>query len=472
MIIAKQLRLLIASAACVSMLMYGCTDKWDDRTELTDPNLRGNIYTHIAADPDLTEFSKLLQKGGFDKVLASSKTYTVWAPDNAAMANIDPEIVNDTAALRNFLENHISLSAFSTGANTDTITVRTLNGKRHYFIGSRIADVNLKKSNVYAANGLIHIVDKALLPKKNIWEFITSEESGSTQQAAFLSALSEIGIFPQDSLYTNTDDPLQDNEFLRNVYNLSNENKKFTYFLISDEGLTSEMNKLLPYFNLPSADLDSSQNLAKYYVLRDMAFEGVYTPNQLPNMLVSKFGVQVPIDKDNLSEPIQLSNGIVYKVNSIAVPLTNRLVTTIVEGEEPYAFSQADKRNNTFYRERKDPAGSYFQDIMIQNHGIAQFKIFYRPVNMYSTTYKVYWRAVNDIQTNVFQQRLNMGITANSPAFPYTNVELKNYDEVYLGEYTLASFGNLYMSLVAANTASNGANTLTLDYIKLVPQVK
>ncbi|HJY23473.1 MAG TPA: hypothetical protein VJ279_11330, partial [Hanamia sp.] len=56
--------------------------------------------------------------------------------------------------------------------------------------------------------------------------------------------------------------------------------------------------------------------------------------------------------------------------------------------------------------------------------------------------------------------------------FPYTNVELNNYNEVYIGDFTLPELRDINMTLIAANSGTNGNNTLTLDYIKLVPVIK
>ena len=119
---------------------------------------------------------------------------------------------------------------------------------------------------------------------------------------------------------------------------------------------------------------------------------------------------------------------------------------------------------------------------MSQNSTVSTFLINYKAADLYSTTYKVYWRAINDVQTNVFQQRLLIGtvirdnviyVNESIKAFPYTNVEVKNYNEVYLGDFNLSQAGNIDMiSLMAFNTTTNGNNSLTLDYLKFVPVVK
>ena len=86
---------------------------------------------------------------------------------------------------------------------------------------------------------------------------------------------------------------------------------------------------------------------------------------------------------------------------------------------------------------------------------------------MYSTRYHVYWVAVNDIQTTTFSQRIAMD--SSTTTFPYTVVPLKNYNEVYLGDWTTTTYSSHEIWLINTNSTTSGANTLDLDYIKLLP---
>jgi hypothetical protein len=61
MIIEKKLRIILYMA-CLSAMMYGCTKKWDVRTDVTDPNLQGNLFERLSQNTDLSEFNKLLVK--------------------------------------------------------------------------------------------------------------------------------------------------------------------------------------------------------------------------------------------------------------------------------------------------------------------------------------------------------------------------------------------------------------------------
>lgn len=457
--------------------MYSCTRKWDLHNEITDPVIKDNLFEQLSKNTEVSEFGKLLVKSGYDKILESSKSFTVFAPNNAAIANMDPEIITDTARLNNFIANHIALTAYRTDAAVDSLSIRMLNGKNILFLKTNIGDANITLPNKIAANGIYHVISGIVKPKFNLWQFL-SANAGTYQQAAFIEALDAIHIYPNG--LPDVGQPLLDNEFIKETYNIKDESKKFTLFLMQNSAFETEASKLLPYFT--RSGVDTTHFLAKHYTIRDLIFNGEYKQSELPDTLVSKFGVKVGINPTNIVERVSLSNGVIYIMRDLSVNLKERLVTSVVEGEQPRVFIPGDKRGNIYYREKIDPFNVLFHDLMVQNHGIPLFEVGYITPVLYSTKYKVYWRAVNDIQTNVFQQRLMVGgvkdakgaVISSIAFYPYTNVNIANYNEVYLGEFSLNIAGNIPLALIAANSnsTSSGVNTLSLDYVKLVPIIK
>lgn len=474
---------LFASITLVAAV--SCSDPWEDRSNTIDNNLKQTLSERIKNTSETSEFGKLLAETGFDNELSNSKTYTVWAPTNDAMGQVDPAFLSDLASKRLFVQNHIALTAFSSVSEKDTVTVQMLSNKYLEFKnGTVMADANVVTADQYAANGLFHIINKALEPKSNIWQYLKSK-IGSNAMSTYLSTLDEFNLYRSDSIAKTNEfhefyaDSLT-NSFLTNVYNLNNEKNKYTFFLLEDDAYSSEVQKLEPY--LTKSNADSTTTYASYFTVRDFAFHKAIAREKLSETLfVSRFGVEVSIDESKIVEEVQLSNGIVYVMSALDVPLEKRLLTTKIEGEEPNGFSQGDKRANTYYREKEDLDGVLFYDIMVQNHGVPLFAINYSANNLYSTTYQVYWRAINDIQANTFQQSLRIGGTVmpdgtiEDPIAELgpTDVPPNIYDEIFIGEFTLNESGRLdLISLIAANTGVNGNNTLTLDYLKLVPIIK
>ena len=474
----------------LTIALVSCSSPWEDRQDIDDANLRVTMDEAIANTNEVSLFGALLVQTGYDKILSVSKTYTVFAPTNEAIYQLDKTILNNPEALKQFVANHIALTAYSSVRSGEETQIKMLSDKYLMFKGSTmIDDATIVTADHYAANGVFHIINKTLTPKLNIWQYINSK-AGTSAMSDYLLSLKGFSVYTADISAKAGAVPgfLADslsNSYLRNVYNLNNEKNSYTLFLMENGGYNAEVDKMKPYLIKTSNNpaIDSTAIYSKYFTVRDMAFAKKYELDKLPATLTSRFGVEVPIDKTQIvGQPIRLSNGIVYIMKKVDVSLQKRLLTTKIQGENNFSF--LGSRNKIFYRDKIDPFGVLYNDIMVQDPGIAQFMLLYNAKDQFSTTYKVYWRAINDRQTNVYQQRLavggKLGVTGTTVnlvnplmLFPYTNVELNNYNEVYLGDFTLAQAGNIdLISLIGFTTTVNGNNSLTLDYLKFIPQVK
>lgn len=472
----------------LTIALVSCSDPWSERENNGDNNLNASLSEAISNTAQTTKFAELLVKAGYDKVLSESKTYTVFAPTNEAMDQVDASLLDTPEEQISFVQNHIALTAYSSVRELDSEKIKMLGNKYLLFKGSTaIGDATIITADKYAANGVFHIVNKALSPKQNIWQYVNGASSSSAM-SAYLLSLTELNIYKADSIAKKVNEALPgvyddslSNSYLKNVYNLNNEKNSYTLFLIQDEGYTPEVDNLKPYLIKKSAD--STTTYASYFTVRDMAFPKAYMPNELPDVLTTRFGVEVPIDKTQIvGEPIVLSNGIIYIMKKVEVPLEKRLVTTKIEGESTVWYNPSDLRSKILYRDLKDPFGVFFNDIMVKNQGISNAWLNYSAKDIYSTTYKVYWRAINDMQSNVFKQRLIVGAVIVDNIldpnlaikdFGLIDVPVKLYDEVLLGEFTMDQADDIDMiSLLSNPVTTNGNNTITLDYLKFVPVVK
>lgn len=470
----------------LTIAMVSCSNPWEDRQNNGDPNLDGSLSEVIAKTPEASKFTALLAQTGYDKVLSESKAYTVFVPTNEAMAQVDPAILNNPEQLVFFVQNHIALTSYSSIRTKATERIKMLSNKYLEFSGTTlIDDATIVAADKYAANGVFHIVNKALTPKLNIWQFIQTQ-AGASAMSDYLLSLKELNIYKSDAAAKagTKAGALADslsNSYLRNVYNLNNEKNSYTLFLMEDAGYDSEVNKLIPY--LTKSTVDSTATYARYFTVRDMVFPKAYKPNQLPEKLTTRFGVTVPIDKTQIvGEPIVLSNGIIYRMKKVNVDVDKRILPFKIEGESTNYFIP-NNRGVVLYRENRDPNGFLFNDIQAKNTKVSTFMFNYSATDVFSTTYQVYWRAINE-QPNVFQQKLLIGtrtfegllvfpFQAKIKDFGYKDVLIKNYEDVLLGEFTMEQAGNIdLISLIAAATTTDGNNTITLDYLKFVPVIK
>lgn len=61
--------------------LASCTDDWDDHYH-ANVSADGNLWEAIEANPDLSNFASVVKTVGYDRALASSQMFTVFAPTN------------------------------------------------------------------------------------------------------------------------------------------------------------------------------------------------------------------------------------------------------------------------------------------------------------------------------------------------------------------------------------------------------
>jgi uncharacterized surface protein with fasciclin (FAS1) repeats len=474
----------------ISGIFVSCKKSWDNHDAVTDAQVTKNLMDQISQNPDLSTFSGYLVKTGFDKIISSSKTFTVWAPTNTAMQSVDATILNDSTKLKQFVGNHISNQSYLTNIPQPSLRIQTLNGKFATFTATTFEEANITQANQYVGNGILHVIDKAIIPKLNIWEYVNSLTTVGLKQKAYLQALNYSYTDTSQAIQTGvnptTGKPILQpgtgvvnaNTYLRTVLNVSDETKQYTYIVLTDAAFDNERNKVVKYFtttgSYATTGLDSTTYLSSRNVVKDLAFNTLITPALLTDTLLSVNNVKVPFNKSAIVATYNASNGIVYVMNSVNFRLVDKITPILIQGESPAGFATTDKRGNIQYRVRKDPGGNVFNDILVAGGSIgtlpAAYYARYSVPNAYAAQYKVYWRALNDTGT-IFPQQLAFG-TVTSATFPYTNVNLNVYDDIYLGTYTVSKYSNFNMFMLGANVTTAGLNSFTLDYVKLVPVIQ
>jgi len=436
-----------------NLLLSGCK-KWEDHNAITDPNVSKDLFHRIQDNPDLSKFAELLTKSGYDKTIASSQNFTVFAPVNAALTSLDPAIVADDVKLKLFVGNHIT-NQIQTSNPTSQVRLHMMNGKYVNLQNGKFDDASITTADQFAKNGYLHIINKMVPALSNAWGFLQADPLMPSKQKNFLLSL-------VDSTAANT--------FLRNVLDLRDEQKQFTFFVLVDTGWDAEVVKYKPYF--VTGTVDSTTNLASSAVVSDLAIEGVYQSATIPDTILSKFNTKIGIDKSAILQSIKVSNGIVHIMSKLPVLPKHKFKQYVIQGEN-YDFSRVDRRNVTYFRDKYNPLTSTdFTDVLVFNHDVAQFYLGYRLRNVPSLKFKAYWVALHDNinnNTGTFRQMLGIG-TPTATTLPYITVQPNNFNEVYLGEFTLSSFMPfLNVHLTADNSTNDDANKITVDYIRLEP---
>ena len=464
-------------AALGAMLLFGCSKVKEDRSAITDESLKITLFELVNSNPDLSTFTKYLVQTGYDKVLSSSKSYTVYAPINSALATLDPAIVNNATRLKLFVGNHIAQQLYRTADVPVLTRIGMLNNKYNNIKSNQIGDATIKTADKYASNGLLQVIDKSLSAIDNCWEVLSANADIPAKQKTFMFSLFRnvfdtsnaivTGINPTtgEPIYQPGSDSVFTNLFWNRVHDLKNEKKQYTLFVLADAAWDTEVTKFKPYY-VVTGNVDSNTLVTSWNVVRDFAVDTVYNPSSIPDTIVSKFGTKLPVERSAIVKTIKTSNGIVYIMNKMNVLPSSKIATIRIEGEN-YTAPSHDRRGNTYFRDRFNTVTGFdFRDVFVTGHGVTAFNLRYQLQEIPSVKYKAYWVAYNDVPSLVFSQRLVIGSTT-SATFPATSVPANNLNEVYIGEFTMARYEPVFNIYLVAN----GTTPILCDYIKLVPSL-
>ncbi|MDI1239077.1 MAG: fasciclin domain-containing protein [Polaromonas sp.] len=125
----------------------------------------------IAATPSLSTLSSLISKSGLASTLNGTGPFTVFAPTNDAFKAVPAKtmdaLAKDPAMLRDVLTYHV-LAGKVMSADVKNGSVKTVNGgsvalaKAGEFV--TVEDAMVQTANIVATNGVIHTVDRVLIP--------------------------------------------------------------------------------------------------------------------------------------------------------------------------------------------------------------------------------------------------------------------------------------------------------------------
>jgi len=139
------------------------------------------IVTHATANPNFSSLVGALTSSGqpdFVSILSGTGPYTVFAPTNSAFENLNAELAPGGIAgvssenLTKVLQYHVvSPANVLSSTLTNNLTVTTILGQNFTvnLSPARITDTNERVSTITAvdvqcSNGVIHVLDKVLLP--------------------------------------------------------------------------------------------------------------------------------------------------------------------------------------------------------------------------------------------------------------------------------------------------------------------
>jgi len=136
------------------------------------PAQRNIVQTAVAAGQFKT-LTKLLKEAGLARALQAKGPYTVFAPTDAAFAKVPKAtlaaLAKDKAKLRAVLLYHVAKGKLMAAKVVKLHSIKTLNGQSLKVRVSHgtvtVGGARLIKTDIGASNGVIHVINKVLIPR-------------------------------------------------------------------------------------------------------------------------------------------------------------------------------------------------------------------------------------------------------------------------------------------------------------------
>lgn len=200
--------------AMATLAFAACSDEWDDHYKNTAVEGGGATtqWQAISNAGNLTNFARVLEATGYDKVLDGAQVFTVFAPtdDNFTSEEADAWINkynqdvasgvkdNENSTLKEFVKNHIALYNHSVSKQTDEV-IMMMNGKHQSLTETLFGGQEIISSNQKFKNGLLFTIDGEAEFFNNVFEYL-EKDADLDSVANFLYYYNEYEFMPQLSV--------------------------------------------------------------------------------------------------------------------------------------------------------------------------------------------------------------------------------------------------------------------------------
>lgn len=333
----------------IGLMMTGCYENaWENHIN-PDKLAKDNVLIAISNQPELSIFLSVLKRTGYDNLLKTANSFTVFAPTNTAWAGID---TTNIAQLTKMMGSLIVYNSYFTDNQKLYTSLKSVNGK-NIFYDSATKTFNgaaIIKADIRSLNGVVQITDQLVERKDNIWEYLSTKTDN--EQFKFINGLNQKVIDPNKSVAIGVDANgltkfdtvwMNNNNFL-NKYPIDNEDSIYTYVVVSNSGFDMLYTKYAPYFRLASTN--QTDSVTRFNVCQDFVFKGIVDISKF-DTLTDVDGVKVPIKGSVVTETYNASNGKVYFIDQSNIRLKDKIKPIIIQGED---FTGATNANYVFTR--------------------------------------------------------------------------------------------------------------------------
>ena len=134
----------------------------------------GSVMDVAAGTPELSTWVQAVRAAGLEKSLSGPGSFTIFAPSNVAFTNLLPGALEDLLKPQNkqrlldILNVHLTRRNYQSFQLAAEKQVETMGGKLLLITAEgsslRVADATVCKADISATNGIVHIIDKVIMP--------------------------------------------------------------------------------------------------------------------------------------------------------------------------------------------------------------------------------------------------------------------------------------------------------------------
>lgn len=470
---------------------------WDS----IEGNRTKNLYEVLTENPDVSSFVKVLQITGYVDKLNSDLSYTIFAPTNSSLESLN---LHDTIALSSWVKNYISENLIYSDESGEFSASRiiALNGKYLNIKGKNVSNATLNKWNIISKNGVVHIINGTINDQMNIWEYLKTQKENPIVD--FISSFNEKVMDVERSVQTgvnNSGQPIYDTIWtnknsLLDSSPLVDESSMSTFILLDKNGLDILKTKYSKYFNQKDS-IKMRKDIIRE-IISDLILP--YTKISNDGQYVNKSGVIVGININDTIKSYNASNGVVYELKTANIKMYNNKIKPLLIEAENYVGRWPDawqirprnwasgghdvvlksrsrhsydwlnngtvtKINNLYsfnYRNENEWPGS-------NTLGEPNAYISYKPL-MYSTPYKIFWKAYDDNSEKIHIDARNVPMVFYQKlyiSFPSEKVLERTSANVITGNFSSTSkvgFTANHTIMAAKMTAGENIETQLLRF--------
>ncbi|MCR4995446.1 MAG: hypothetical protein K6A32_08785 [Bacteroidales bacterium] len=269
----------IAFAAGSALMFSACSDEWDDHYEgsLDTSADAPSLYEQVKADPDLTNLLRVVDHVGYNAVLSSPQTLTLWAP--AITSDQADSIISlyeeqkrllvtmpdgsqrntkdkDNTAITQFMQNHLALFGHSVSSTYED-TIRMMNGKYMLLTNNSLNGIPFQEKNIVANNGIMYKLGSKEPFFPNVREAMSLESSLKSIASYYRqfdeyeldeSSSVQMGVVDGEIVYADSVTNLT-NRLYNTLGFVQREDSSYLFLAPSDEVWKRDSTKYHPYFN-------------------------------------------------------------------------------------------------------------------------------------------------------------------------------------------------------------------------------